>query len=224
MDHNSYAFLISPNNPVPVSDPGSPGLPPDAEMTSTIRLSTARRPEDAPLARVFTPRSAQGGNREAPSPFWIHDGPGGRPWCSVHPVAPDGYDVHAVDGTPLARISRRAGRLLPWPRRVRWSARLLDTPRPVTGKEGTWYAWLTYAVTAPFWFLFALCALVYAFFDGTTDDYTFKRPVRTCWRAQGAGTVLDYRGVSGLYHFEARHLDVRVAYALAVLQTREHRR
>ncbi|CAM5478878.1 hypothetical protein SALBM311S_12842 [Streptomyces alboniger] len=76
-------------------------------------------------------------------------------------------------------------------------------------------------MTAPVWFLFALCAMVYAFFEGTTDDYSFKRPVRTRWRAHGTGTVLDYRGVSKVYRFHPGHLDARVAYALAVLQTWE---
>ncbi|MEU9432613.1 hypothetical protein [Streptomyces sp. NPDC048252] len=221
MDNTPYSFLVSLNNPVPASDPLSLGLPPDAEMGSTIRLSTARRPEDTPLARVFAARSAQPWTRAAPSPFWIHDGPGARPWCSVHPAAPGVHDVHAVDGTHLARISRRAGRLLPWPRRVRWSAQFMDTPLPVTGAEGTWYSWLAYVVTAPLWFLFALCATVYAYFDGTTDDYTFKRPVRTRWRGRGTGTLLDYRGVSRLYRFDPRRLDARVAYALAILRTRE---
>ncbi|GCB46783.1 hypothetical protein [Streptomyces sp. NL15-2K] len=221
MDDHAYSFLVCVNNPVPVSDPQSLGLPPDAEMASTIRLSTARRPGDTPLARIFAPRSGQRGNRKAPPPFWIQDGPGGRPWCSVHPAAPDIHEVHAVDATPLATITRHAGRLSPWPRRVRWSARFAHTPQPVTGKEGTWYAWFTYVVTAPFWFLFALCTTVYAYFDGTTDDYTFKRPLRTRWRGRGTGTVLDYRGVSNVYRFDPRHLDARVAYALAVLQTWE---
>jgi hypothetical protein len=223
VNNNPYSFLVSVNNPVPVSDPLSLGLPPDADMASTIRLPTARRPDDVPLARVFAPRSARAGNGEAPRPFWIHDGPGGGPWCSVHPAAPDIHDVHAVDGTPLARITRRPGRLLPWPRRVRWSAQTAHTPQTVRGKEGTWYSWLIYVATAPVWFLFALCAIVYAFFDGTTDDHTFKSPARTRWRAQGTGTVLDYRGVSKVYRLDPRRLDARVAYALAVLQTWEDR-
>lgn len=219
MDNSPYTFLVSGNNPVPVSDPRSLGLPPDADVRATIRSSTARRPEDTPLARVIAPRSAERWSRKAPSPFWIHDGPGGSPWCSVHPAAPDAYDVQAADGTPLARITHRPGRLLPWPRRVRWSAQLTGAPQPVTGRQGTSYAWLLYVVTAPVWFLFALCALLYAFFDGTTDDYTFGRPVRTRWRVPGTGTALDYRGVNKVYRYDPQRLDPRVAYALAVLQT-----
>ncbi|MFD3499255.1 hypothetical protein ACFWWT_06655 [Streptomyces sp. NPDC058676] len=102
-----YVFLVAANNPVPASDPQALGLPADAEMTSTIRLSSARRPEDTPLARVFAARSAPPWSRRTPSPFWIHGGPDGRPWCSVHPVAQDAYDVHTPEGALLARITRR---------------------------------------------------------------------------------------------------------------------
>ncbi|MFD3499254.1 hypothetical protein [Streptomyces sp. NPDC058678] len=79
-------------------------------------------------------------------------------------------------------------------------------------------------MTAPVWFLFALCALLYASFDGTTDDYSFRRPVRTRWRTPGTGTLLAYRGVSEVYRLTPRRLDVRLAYALAVLQTWDRKR
>ncbi|MGW0334385.1 hypothetical protein ACWD0J_21360 [Streptomyces sp. NPDC003011] len=218
-----YAFLVSANNPVPVPGPPSTGLPPDTDMAATIRLPGSRS-DDVPLARVLSPRSAQRWSREAPLPFWLHGGPDGTPMCSVRPVAPDAYDVHTADGAPLARITRRPARLLPWPRRVRWSAQLGDAPHPVTGKVGTWYSWLVYVLTAPVWFLFALCAMLYSFFDGTADDYTFRHPTRTRWHTPGTGTVLDYRGISDVYRFEPQGLDVRVGYALAVLRTweREH--
>ncbi|MFC3346738.1 hypothetical protein ACFOOM_04660 [Streptomyces echinoruber] len=204
-------------------------------MVATIRPAAGRRPEDAPSARVFASRAAQCGDSRVPVPFWIHGGPDGSGGasCSVRPAAPDVpdapdardardvYDVRTAEGVPLARITRRAGRLLPWPRRVRWSAQVTGAPRPVTGRVGTWYAWLCYVVTAPVWFLFALGAMVYAFFDGTADDWTFRRPARTRWRAPGAGTVLDYRGVSRTYRSFPGRLDARVAYALAVLRSRE---
>ncbi|MEU0272845.1 hypothetical protein [Streptomyces sp. NPDC006307] len=224
MNDTPYAFLVAVNNPVPVSGPRPPHLPPDAEMASTIRLTTARRPEDTPLARVHTPRTTQRWSRRAPVPFWIDDGRDGSPSCSVRPAAPDVHDVLAPDGTPLARITRRAGRLLPWPRRVRWSAQLTHPPRTVTGRSGTWYAWLVYVTTAPVWLLVALAVAVYSFFVGEPDDDTVARPTRTRWRAPGAGTVLDYRGVGKVYRVAPRHLDVRVAYALAVLHTWERGR
>ncbi|MBY8866930.1 hypothetical protein [Streptomyces sennicomposti] len=224
MDNTAYTFVVSVNNPLPSPDPPPDHLPSDAEMASTIRLSTARRPEDAPLAHVYAPRTTEPYGRRTPSPAWIQFGPDGGSWCSVRPATPDVYDVHASDGAHLARITRRTGRLLPWPRRVRWSAQLTEPSRTVTGRVGTGYAWFAYAVTAPVWILFALCGMAYSFFDGTADDYTFRRPSRTRWRAPGAGTVLDRRGISKTYRFTPRHLDVRVAYALAVLQTWERER
>ncbi|MDN3294791.1 hypothetical protein QWM81_12165 [Streptomyces ficellus] len=219
-----YSFVVSVNNPVPASDPRPLHLPPDAETASTIRLTTARRREDTPQARVFTPRTVQRWSRQAPVPFWIDNGRDGSPSCSVRPAAPDAYDVHAPDGTPLARITRRTGRLLPWPRRVQWSAQCISPPRTVTGRSGTWYAWLIYGVTAPVWFLAALGVAVYSFFAGEPDDDTIARPTRTRWRTPGAGTVLDYRGVNKIYRFDPQRLDARVAYALAVLHTWERER
>ncbi|MFI6038626.1 hypothetical protein ACIBBD_31745 [Streptomyces sp. NPDC051315] len=209
------------DTPVPVAGPRAPGLPPDAGMRSTIRSSTARRPEDVPLARVFAPRTEQRWGRGTPRPLRIHDGHGRQAAVLRPPGRCGHHDVHAADGTVLARITRRPGRLLTWPRRVRWSARLATAAHPVTGREGTWYVCLTYGVTAPSWFPHALRATLYALIDGTTDDPAFSRPVRAHRRAQGTGTVLDHRGVSEVHRLDPRHLDARVAYALAVLQIRE---
>ncbi|MFJ8871321.1 hypothetical protein ACIRD6_36925 [Streptomyces sp. NPDC102473] len=220
MDNTTHTFLVSRVNPVPVPKPRPAHLPPDADMTTTIRQSTARRPEDTPVARVFTSRATErSGPRTPATPFWIHHGPDDTLWCSVRPVAQDVYEVYAADGTSTARIDRRAARILPWPRRAQWSARTTGSPQPTTGRVGTWYAWLLYVVTAPLWILFALCVMVYSLFDGTADDNTFRTPARTRWRIAGAGTVLDYRGVSKTYRYASPSLDIRVAYALAVLQT-----
>jgi hypothetical protein len=38
---------------------------------------------------------------------------------------------------------------------------------------------------------------------------------------RGFGTALDYRGINKVCRLEPRHLDLRVAYALAVLRTWE---
>ncbi|MFJ4839323.1 hypothetical protein [Streptomyces sp. NPDC088746] len=138
----------------------------------------------------------------------------------MRPIAPDVYEVCAADGTSVARVDRRAARILPWPpRRVRWSALLTGPQQSVTGPVGTWYAWLLYVVTAPIWFLFALCVMVYSLFDGTADDCNFWSPARTRWCTAGAGTLLDYRRLSKNYRYVAPSLDNRVAYALAVLRS-----
>ncbi|MFF5436866.1 hypothetical protein [Streptomyces achromogenes] len=207
-DITPYAFRFSANNPVPLPGPAPAHLPPDAELIATLDPRSGQ----GPLARVYTGRTSG-------RPFWIHSAPDDRPLCSVTPSGPDTYDLHAADGTPLARVTRRPGRALPWPRRVRWTVRPAGSRLEITGKAGTWYAWLLYVVTAPAWLLWVLCATVYSFFDGSPDDFTFGRPARTRWHAPGTGTVLDYRGVSRTYRHDPRGLDVRVAYALAALRS-----
>ncbi|MGW1465024.1 hypothetical protein ACWCPT_11835 [Streptomyces sp. NPDC002308] len=142
----------------------------------------------------------------------------------THPVAPDVHEVRSPEGSSLAHVTRRAPRFLPWPRRTRWSVRFAGSSREATGRVGTWYAWLLYVVTAPVWFLFALCVTVYPFFDGTAEDGGFRSPTRTRWRLPGAGTVLDHRGAGKAYRHLSASLDTRVAYALAVLRTWERGR
>jgi hypothetical protein len=217
----SYAFRVSVDRPFPVADPLSLGLPPDVEPASTIRPPTAPGARDVPIARVFAPRSGLPGVRETPSPFWIVDGSSDTLWCSVHPVAPGAHDVRAADGTVLARVTRRAGRVLPWPRRVRWSVGTAGSPLPATGKEGTWYAWLLLVVTAPLWAVCLLVVKVYDLLNGESDDYV-SRPARTRWRVKGMGTVLDFRGLGEkAFHSDPGRLDVRLAHALAILRTWE---
>ncbi|MFI6439468.1 hypothetical protein [Streptomyces sp. NPDC050759] len=189
-------------------------------MSTTIRLSGAR-PDDVPLTEVFESRSTERWTRQSPVPFWIHGGQGGGLMCSVHPTGPDAYDVYAADGVQLARITRRAGRFLPWPRRIRWTAQISGMPRPFKGKVGSWYSWLAYALTAPVWLLFFLGMLVYSLIEGDTSDTSLDGPTRTRWSTAGSGTALDYRGIGKVYHFEPQRLDVRVAYAQAVLHAWE---
>ncbi|MEU2062166.1 hypothetical protein [Streptomyces sp. NPDC013455] len=193
-------------------------------MVATVRPAASRRPDDTPSARIYALRTSGPADHGRHVPFWIHTGPDDRLLCSVSPAAPDTHDVRTADGTPLARITRRSGRLLLWPRRVRWTARLAGPSGQVTGKEGSWYAWLVYVVTAPVWFLYVLCATVYAYFDGSPDDFTFGGPARTRWRTAGAGTVLDYKGLSKTYRHTPGHWDARGAYALAALRSRERQR
>ncbi|MFF7048870.1 hypothetical protein ACFY94_10985 [Streptomyces griseorubiginosus] len=209
-----YTFVVKANNPVPAARQR------DVEMSSTIQVSGARR-DLGTVAEVFERRVAERWNRRSPIPFWIHGANGGALMCSVQPAGPDVYDVCAADGAPLARISRRAGRVIPWPRRVRWSVQLSGAPHAVKARVGSGFTWLLYVVTSPLWLLFFLCMLVYSLFEGDTADTSLDGPTRTRWRTPGAGTALDYRGISKVYHYEPRHLDVRVAYAQAVLHAWE---
>jgi hypothetical protein len=135
---SGYLFSVSVNNPVPAPNPIAARLPVDAETGATIHLRLSdSRSDGIPLARVFSPRTAQRWSWQAPVPFWIHGGSDGRLLSSVRPVAPDVHDVYTADGPPLARITRRAGRLLPWPRSVRRTAEFSDAARPCVGKVGT---------------------------------------------------------------------------------------
>jgi hypothetical protein len=212
-----YVFVVKANNPVPG------GARHDAEMSSTIQLAGAPS-AGAPLAEVFEPRTTERWSRRSPVPFWIHSGREGGLMCSVQPVGPDVYDVYAADGAPLARVTRRAGRFLPWPRRIRWMVQLSDGPGPLTGKAGSWYSWLAYVVSSPVWLLFFLCMLVYSLIEGDASDTSLDGPTRTRWHTAGYGTALDYRGINKVYHLEPRHLDVRVAYTQAVLHAWERLR
>ena len=209
-----YTFVVKANNPVPA------GSQRDVEMSSTIHLSGAQR-DAAPAAEVFERRMTDRWNRRSPIPFWIHGGGGGGLMCSIQPTGPDVYDVYAADGAPLARITRRAGRFLPWPRRIRWTAQLSGASKPFTGKVGSGYTWLLYVLSSPVWLLFFLCMLVYSLFEGDTSDTSLDGPTRTRWRTSGSGTALDYRGINKVYHYEPQRLDVRIAYAQAVLHAWE---
>ena len=212
-----YSFVVSRKNPGPATVPAPMGLPADAEMQSTVRLQSAHR-DDVPLALVFRPRPTQGWSHQAPVQFWIHGGPGGEPLCSVQPAGPGVFDVHAADGAPLARITRRSTRLLPWPRRVRWSVTVPATPRPLTGKVGTWYSWFLYLATSLLWLPLLLILAVYTWLeDGVGLGDRLTGPTRTRWHARGFGTALDYRGLNRVYHYRPQLLDLRIAYALAVL-------
>lgn len=87
------------------------------------------------------------------------------------------------------------------------------------GKAGSWYAWTFYLLLAPIWFPLWLVQLVYSLVDGS-DPIDLDGPQRTRWRTPGAGTVLDRRGVStAVYDLDPRRLDVRAAYAQAVLRS-----
>ncbi|MEU0069612.1 hypothetical protein ABZ027_08720 [Streptomyces sp. NPDC006332] len=218
-----YPFTVIVNNPLPMSPPFLPHLPPDAEMATTVRVPGAQQGQP-PLAQIFVARDTRQWSRHSPVPFWILTGPDHGSVSSVRPSAqgdPGGYDVHAPDGTLLAQITRRPGRLLPWPRRIRWSARLDNPAWVCTGKVGTWYSWLCYVVTSPLWLSFSFALFLYSLFDGTTSDSSFDSPSRTRWRTRGAGKALDRRGFPKTYHLDTGRLDPRVAYAMAVLQTWE---
>lgn len=190
-----YAFTVASNCPVLMGGlvderADLARFPPGTETAATLELSGAD-PHPSPLARVHTPRTDERWSLRSPAPFWIHDANGG-PLCSLRPVAANVFEVSGADNAPLVRMTYRPGRVLPWPRRPRWTVAACDGPSPeITGRAGTWYAWLAYVLTFPAWLVIALVTLVYALLDGDPADK--------------------------VYRVAPRHIDIRIAYPLAVL-------
>ncbi|NLU68577.1 hypothetical protein [Streptomyces sp. HNM0574] len=127
------------------------------------------------------------------------------------------FVLEGPGGEPLAWIGFRPGRVLPWPRRKRWTVRLASGARYV-GRSGTWYAWLWCVLLFPVWAPLWLVLSVASWWEGGTLDGAGK-PGRVRWFGSGPGTgsgwVMDRRDASG-FRFRPRRLDARVAYGLAL--------
>ncbi|WP_425828803.1 hypothetical protein [Streptomyces fractus] len=137
--------------------------------------------------------------------------------CTVRPVTGDSaHDVFSPDGTPLARINRAPGTLLPWPRRTRWTIQLTQENASFTGRKGTWYSWLLFALLSPLWLVVFALALVFSLLGDDATWLDWEPPSRTKWR-RGEQWGLDYRGVSSTYIHSGNHLHPGIAYAQATL-------
>ncbi|MFF7548066.1 hypothetical protein ACFZCU_31170 [Streptomyces canus] len=230
-DPHCHAQLTQPHWPAPSwqQPTGSaPSAPiPDGrhsiagDIGERIRLWGTGRQEAGLAWIVFAPESTEKAGQPSRQAFTIYGGPDSSLLCFVRPVSHETYEVVAADGTLLARITRRPGRLLLGPRRARWTVQPTGTPQPITGKVGTWYSWLLYYLLAPLWAPLWLCLAVYALLNGDGDDMRVTGPSRTLWRSRGSGTVMEYRGVNKLYHLEPQKVDVRVAYTQAVLHSKD---
>ncbi|MFF3560315.1 hypothetical protein ACFYXS_09795 [Streptomyces sp. NPDC002574] len=204
-------FQVSPPGP---ADPERQG----SRLVLAIRQPGTRR-DTAALAYVYDSAGPRNPGAVPSTALWIHGGADGGPLGVVRPAGRAEYEVCTPEGAPLARIIRRSGRVLPWPRRVRWTIRPVDGSPAAVGKAGSWYAWTFYLLLAPIWFPLWLVQLVYSLVDGS-DPVDLDGPQRTRWRTAGAGTALDRRGVNtSVYDLDPRRLDVRVAYAQAVLRS-----
>lgn len=192
------------------------------EIGERIRLWGSKGRQEVDLARVvLAPGATETADKSSRPPFTIYGGTDGGVLCSVQPAGHGTYDVFAAAGAPLARITRRPGRLLLGPRRVRWTVRLSGTTQSAIGWVGTWYSWLSYYVFAPLWVPFWLSMVVYTLLSRDGDDIRVTGPSRTLWRSPGSGTAMEYRGVNKVYHLEPQHVDYWVAYAQAVLHSRD---
>jgi hypothetical protein len=196
--------------------------PPAGAAWGTIRRARSR-PEEGALAQIVLPPGTPGPSGRTRPPFAVYGVPDGALLCDVRPAGPAGgsaYEVYAADGSPLARITRRGARLLPWPRRVRWSVETTYAPgQPFHGKVGPGYTWFFYLLLAPVWFPLWLVLLIYSFIgslidSGSDEDFGLNGPTRTRWRA-ASGAAMDHRALT--YDLDPGRLDHRVAYAQAVL-------
>ncbi|MBA2944937.1 hypothetical protein H1D24_03620 [Streptomyces sp. PSKA28] len=179
------------------------------------------------LAYVHVPHDAPKRGRTARPPFTV-TGPNGELLCSVQPAGGGVYDVYGGDGAALGRITRSRGRLLPWPRRVRWTVQAGGAPvgQSLTGTVGTGKGWTAMVLLSPLyfvaWAIMAAQGLVLLLI-GEKDEakkeaaWELEPPSRTQWRAAGDPEVaIDYR-IGGVYRLASPRLDQRLAYAQAVL-------
>ncbi|MFB7291949.1 hypothetical protein [Actinacidiphila glaucinigra] len=96
--------------------------------------------------------------------------------------------------------------------RPRWEIRL-PGDRVLAGHGGTLTSWVVFLLLSPLWLVLNLFWAV-----GGTGDSAWSLPVRTAWR-QGVGSpaALKYHGMSERYKVRTDRLDVRLAYAQAVV-------
>lgn len=181
-----------------------------------------------PLAYVHVLQDAPKGGRQARPAFTLTS-PNDEPITSVRPVGDGAYEVYDGDGAPLGRITRRPGRTLPWPRRVRWSVQPAQG-EALTGEVGTRKAWVVFVLISPLYFL---CWAVMAaqgslwLLLGEKGEakkeaaWEMEPPTWTRWRsaeesAEEPEPAIEYR-TGRKYRLAAPRLDHRLAYAQAVL-------
>ncbi|MFF7951719.1 hypothetical protein [Streptomyces griseorubiginosus] len=194
------------------------------EPTTTVQ-QTGPGTSGEPLAYVHVPQDTPKGGRQARPAFTL-TAPNGEPLGSVRSVGDGVYEVYGGDGAPLGRITRRAGRTLPWPRRVRWSVQPAQGGAPLTGDVGTRTAWAVFVLISPLYFL---CWAVMAaqgslwLLLGEKGEakkeaaWEMEPPTWTRWRAADEPeAAIEYR-TGRKYRVAAPRLDHRLAYAQAVL-------
>ncbi|KUM73680.1 hypothetical protein AQI84_22500 [Streptomyces griseorubiginosus] len=152
-------------------------------------------------------------------------GPDGQPLTSVRSLGDGVHEVYGGDSAPLGRITRRSGRTLPWPRRVRWIVQPAQG-EALTGQVGTRTAWTVFVLISPLYFL---CWAVMAaqgslwLLLGEKGEakkeaaWEMEPPTWTRWcAADEPEPAMEYR-TGRKYLLDATRLDHRLAYAQAVL-------
>ncbi len=88
----------------------------------------------------------------------------------------------------------------------------------LSGRVGTIPSWIMFALLSPLWLV---VNLMLAVSQGGLDDMYWSLPKRTAWRPRPGGTSglspLKFYGLTERYKVRTHRLDLRVAYAQAVL-------
>ena len=153
-------------------------------------------------------------------PLWLYGGTDGAALGCLRPLTKDGatpareFEMYSPDGTQVALITFRPGRLLPWPRRGRWTVRL-GSGQKLVGKVGTWHAWTFWAILLPVWVPLWLVMFVYSLIEDGGWDSNSVKPKRVRWFGTDSAKALDRRGKSA-FHLDPQRLDFRIAYAQAL--------
>ncbi|MET8077194.1 hypothetical protein [Streptomyces sp. NPDC005303] len=208
-----------PNKRLRRYDKAAPGEP-----TTTVQQAGPGT-QDQPLAYVHVPQDAPKGGRRTRPPFTV-SGPNGEPLSSVRSVGDGVYEVYGGDGAPIGRITRRAGRILPWPRRVQWSVEPVQGGGALVGEVGTSKAWAVFVLISPLYFvLWAVMAAQGALWLLLGEKSEAKKeaawemepPTWTRWRWDSEpDAAIEYQ-TGRKYRLASARLDHRLAYAQAVL-------
>lgn len=187
-----------------------PGVSDRWELRS-LRFARGSRP---PLAEAL--RYEKHGHESA---VWMYNGLGGAPLGCLTLRAKEAstptreFEVYSPEGAQTARISFRPGRLLPWPRRSRWTLQLTSGERFV-GKVGTWYGWTLSVGLSPLWVpLWLVIVVCFWLVEGPRDSHGKPRSIR--WSGTGEGWAMTYSSRPG-FRLDPRRLDFRIAYAQAL--------
>jgi hypothetical protein len=199
------------------------------EWTTTIRPAPVTRQgaqmKGDPLAYIHVSQDAPNGGRMARPPFTV-TGADGELWCAVRPVGGGVYDVYGADGAAIGRITRRRGRLLPWPRRVHWTVQPASGAEPLSGKVGTGKGWTAMVLLSPLyfvcWAVMAAQGLILLLVGDKAEArkeaaWELEPPGRTRWRAAGQPDAAMEYLIGHVYRLFPTRLDHRLVCAQTVL-------
>ncbi|WP_306323345.1 MULTISPECIES: hypothetical protein [unclassified Streptomyces] len=188
----------------------------DAAAAHYQRLIKVRGGGAVHIAGTFPDKNTPEG-QPGPSFTLYEDVAGQRPICSV---AARTAGAHTGAGTALAVTGPDGIELgvLRLPARGSGGRRRYEVELPdgtsLVGRSGTISAWILYVLLSPLLLIYNVASLVGGY--GRPD---WHLPSRTAWRPRGGlgPAPLKFFGMTDKYKARTSHLDLRVAYAQAVL-------